>query len=254
MNDHLQYRQLEWGGYVVKDLNAMQRAIKDHFGGCPPPDIMYPQYYPVIAWFDWHQLKSVEVSNYVLEFHRELAQLNVKFFQYNFRLPVNEVVTPTAMPDVLQTFVGLAHMRRRVGWTMRKLYDQFHKVESKDKHTRFFISLHVDAIDWERFPPGVKEDRTVQAWFHELDIVGATSNGIQCWFGRGLATYVHGNQVVFPWEAIHCIGAIRTTGKAARFYPHLQMETPPLLDSIQSICEMLQFVELEFEDSPKEDT
>lgn len=253
MTKHLDYRQLEWGGYIVKGPRTMQRAIQDHFGDNPPADIEWPKYYPVIAWFDWHELKFVEVSRHKTLFHQQLAKLNVKFFQYNFRLPEKEVVKPTAMPDVLQTFVGLAHMRRRVGWELRKMYDKWWMAERHQKKSRFFISIHASAVEWDFYPPGIKEDGTIQCWFTNA-CPDSTSDGLMDPL-RGIVHYLHyeGYRPLIPWDAIECVGAVRPDGSVSRLYVQQQIETPALLPTIQSLCELLQHVDIEFEDSPKED-
>lgn len=253
MENYLEYRQLTWGGYVVNDEYAMLQAVQQQFGDNRPPNLVLPVAYPLVIWFDNRKPMWIEMPAEREDFNKKMSFLMVRFYQHNYREIEVPEVPPTAIPDVLQTFVGLAHMRRRVGWELRKMFDKWWAVERHQKKSRFFISIHASAVEWDFYPPGIKEDGTIQCWFTNAH-PDSTSDGLMDPF-RKIVHYLHyeGYRPTIPWDAIDHVGAARPDGSVSRLYIQQQLETPPLLDSLQDICHMLQHVGIEFEERPEED-
>ena len=146
--------------------------------------------------------------------------------------------------SVLLAFNGL-----KAGQIMKRLYDKFEQAEKK-LGSKFFMELHIDAIDWDRFPSTYPTTyyNTVLEWYHNLSRVRSCAQGISMWFGQGLATYMHSNLPVVSWEAIYCIGALRPDGTSARFYPELQLRRPPLETVLADVLQLLRIVDIKFDE------
>lgn len=150
-----------------------------------------------------------------------------------------------AIRSVLQSFNGL-----KAGQIMDRLYTKFELLE-RGRGSMFFMELHIDAIDWDRFPSTYPTTyySTVLEWYHNLSRVRSCAQGISMWFGQGLATYMHGNLPVASWEAIYCIGAMRPDGSVVRFFPHLQyVKERPLEDVFGQLLNTMRLVDIEFDE------
>ena len=149
--------------------------------------------------------------------------------------------------SVLLAFNGL-----KAGQIMKRLYDKFEQAEKK-LGSKFFMELHIGAIDWDRFPSTYPTTyyNTVLEWYHNLSRVRSCAQGISMWFGQGLATYMHDNLPVVSWEAIYCIGALRPDGSVVRFFPHLQyVKERPLEDIFGQLLNTMRLVDIEFDEEP----
>lgn len=246
MSTHLKYQKLPWGGYVVRNVYVWERVVAEHFFDSPPPTDT-PRSYPCVVWFKDQELCQASLPKTLDAGMRRLGELA----EENWRLYRSE---PKPTDEQLNRDRGIAFelasickMQRWAGVEMRKRYEKF-LTKERGLNGMFYIELNVDAIEWDRRPPNVDANGCIRVWMRELRDVFPTHQGLSMWFGRGIATYMHGNRPVASWEAIKCVGSLRPGGTTAKFYPELQYARPPLLSVMQDICRMLKDVDLEFDE------
>jgi hypothetical protein len=153
---------------------------------------------------------------------------------------------------IVDTIAEIHKLNWWVTWEMRKRYDKWFAYENSQHGALFFMELHPAAIDFDRYPDYyVRENGMLYVWFHELSGLRSIHEGLTMWFGRGLATYIHGNRPVIPWEAIHCVGAIRRNGSVSRFFVQDQINYTELVSTISDVCRLLKLAGPDF--NPEED-
>ncbi|MNL38246.1 hypothetical protein D3C87_1604430 [compost metagenome] len=152
---------------------------------------------------------------------------------------------------IVDTIAEIHKLQWWVTWRLRERYDKWFDRENQ-RGTRFFMELDLAAIDWDRFPSYYSRGNgVVMCWYDQLSSLRSVHEGLSMWFGRGLATYIHGNTPVIPWEAIRCCGAIRKNGSVSRFFVQDQIQHTELVSTINDVCRLLKLAGPNF--NPEED-
>lgn len=238
MSTHLKYQKLPWGGYVVRNEHVFKRVISERFEGCPLRPIAIPPSYPCVIWFRGYDMfwsKLPLTTDAGLRALGELAEMNKYHERDLVREPTPEQIEATG--DIAADILSICKLQRWAGVNMRKLCEKFFFEERKHRGM-MYLEIRVDALDWDRRPPGVDENGIVKEWFHNLYDVRPSHKGLTMYFNQGIAQHIHGSRPVITWESIVNIGSLRPGGKTHLFSPARQYEQTPLLNVFQDIAQM----------------
>lgn len=154
---------------------------------------------------------------------------------------------------IVDTIADIRKLNWWATWEIRKRYDEWFAYENSQRGSLFYMEIHIAAVDFDRYPVWYARRGNGMAyeWFHNLVNLRSIHEGLTMWFGRGLACFIHGNNPVIPWEAIHCVGAIRKDGSVSRFFVQDQINYTELVSTISDVCRLLKLAGPNF--NPEED-